>query len=97
MKKVKIAELRNNLSRYLAHVREGGTVVVLDRDRPIARVVPLARGRGKVNDERLAELERQGVIRRGTGRLPAWFGRGRPRGGTSGVLATLLEERRGGW
>jgi prevent-host-death family protein len=97
MKKAKIADLKNNLSRYLEHVRAGGTVVVLDRARPIARIVPLDRGRGTANDGQLAVLEREGVIRRGTGRLPAWFGRGRPRRGASGVLATLLEERRSGW
>jgi len=32
MKKVKIAELKNHLSRYLHHVRSGDSVLVLDRD-----------------------------------------------------------------
>jgi antitoxin (DNA-binding transcriptional repressor) of toxin-antitoxin stability system len=41
MKKARIAELRGSLSRYLRYVRGGGTVVVLDRDVPIARLVPL--------------------------------------------------------
>ena len=31
MKKAKIAELKNNLSRYIDHVREGGSVLVFDR------------------------------------------------------------------
>ena len=31
MKSAKIADLKNNLSRYLAHVRAGGEVMVLDR------------------------------------------------------------------
>lgn len=43
MKKVRIAELRGGLSRYLGHVRKGGTVIVLDRDVPIAKIVPLAK------------------------------------------------------
>ena len=43
MKKAKIAELRNHLSRYLEYVRAGGSVLVLDRDRPVARVIPLDR------------------------------------------------------
>ena len=43
MKGAKIGELRNHLSRYLDHVRGGGEVLVLDRDRPVARIVaPLA-------------------------------------------------------
>ena len=40
MKQAKIGERRNHLSNYLEHVRGGGEVVVLDRDRPIARIVP---------------------------------------------------------
>jgi len=43
MKKAKIAELRNSLSRYLDHVRAGGSVLVYDRDTPIAEIVPLTR------------------------------------------------------
>ena len=42
MKKAKIAELKNHLSRYLDHVRSGESVLVLDRDQPVARIVPLA-------------------------------------------------------
>ena len=41
MKKAKIGELRNGLSRYLDHVRAGGSVVVYDRDTPIAEIVPV--------------------------------------------------------
>ena len=40
--KVKTAELKNNLSRYLRRVRETGeTIVVYDRDKPIAMLGPL--------------------------------------------------------
>jgi len=65
MKKARIAELKNNLSRYLEHVRGGGSVLVPDRDRPVAQLVPLTRtpsgtGEGR---ERLARLERRGLIR----------------------------------
>src|SRR6266480_8068393 len=80
MKKARIAELKNNLSRYLEHVRGGGSVLVLDRDRPVAQLVPLTRtpsgtGEGR---ERLARLERRGLIRRGTGGKPEWLARHRP-------------------
>ena len=34
MATVKIADLKNNLSRHLAHVRQGGELTVLDRDTP---------------------------------------------------------------
>ena len=41
MRAVNIADLKNNLSRYLNEVRRGGEVVVKDRNKPIARIVPL--------------------------------------------------------
>jgi antitoxin (DNA-binding transcriptional repressor) of toxin-antitoxin stability system len=38
MKKAKVGELKKGLSRYLAHVKAGGTVVVFERDRPVAHI-----------------------------------------------------------
>jgi prevent-host-death family protein len=40
MKRAQIAELKAHLSQYLAQVRRGDTVVVFDRNTPIARLVP---------------------------------------------------------
>jgi prevent-host-death family protein len=42
MSEVGIAELKARLSEYLRSVRNGGTLTVLDRDTPIARIVPYA-------------------------------------------------------
>jgi prevent-host-death family protein len=42
MGKVGIAELKARLSEHLRSVRNGGTLTVLDRDTPIARIVPYA-------------------------------------------------------
>lgn len=42
MSNVKIAELKARLSEHLRTVRNGGTLTVLDRDTPIARIVPYA-------------------------------------------------------
>jgi len=51
--KVKTADLKNNLSRYLRRVREmGETIIVCDRDEPVAALTPLTR-----NDD--AEWTRQ--------------------------------------
>jgi len=41
MKRVKIAELKNQLSRHLREVERGGEVEVTDRNRPIARIIPV--------------------------------------------------------
>lgn len=43
MKTVKIAELKNHLSEHLRAVEAGAEVLVTDRDRPIARIVPHSR------------------------------------------------------
>ncbi len=39
-KTVRVAELKAELSAYLREARAGGTVVVCDRETPIARLVP---------------------------------------------------------
>lgn len=41
MKVVNVAELKNNLSKYLRLVRAGEEVLIRDRNLPIARLVPL--------------------------------------------------------
>lgn len=40
MTRLNIAELRNQLSKHLRAVENGAEVIVTDRDRPIARIVP---------------------------------------------------------
>ena len=99
MKRAKIADLKNNLSLYLDYVRHGGTVLVLDRDRPIAEIVPLreATSKAAADDAHLRDLERLGLIRRGKGGLPRWFGKRKPHRVHGSVLEGLLEERRSGW
>jgi len=42
MTEVGIAELKARLSEHLRSVRNGGTLTVLDRNTPIARIVPYA-------------------------------------------------------
>jgi antitoxin (DNA-binding transcriptional repressor) of toxin-antitoxin stability system len=40
MSNVRIAELKARLSEHLRSVRNGSTLTVLDRDTPIARIIP---------------------------------------------------------
>ena len=40
MSTAKVSELKAKLSAYLSEVRGGGTVIVYDRNTPIARLVP---------------------------------------------------------
>jgi|SRR2546423_14531681 len=95
MKEAKISEIKNGLSRFLALVRKGQVVRILDRDVPIAQIVPIAhaatrRGPGV---EALGGMERKGLIRRGTGRIEREFLDSDPPGRPCGVLDALLEER----
>lgn len=96
MKTARISELKNRLSHYLRYVRRGQSVLVYDRDRPIARIEPvresiLAEGEG----ERVAELERVGALRAPSSTLPpGWIQR---RGSVQAdVLRALLAERESG-
>ncbi len=42
MKAIGIAELKARLSEHLRAVRKGRTLIVLDRETPVARIVPYA-------------------------------------------------------
>jgi prevent-host-death family protein len=109
MDAVKIADLKNNLSRHLARVRQGREITVFDRDTPVARIVPFVPGaatsahgssRGDVSDvaERIAELTKQGVLSPGDSQaLATWADDHRPvrllATGASGV-DVLIQMRR---
>jgi prevent-host-death family protein len=41
MRQVRIAELKAKLSEYLRAVRRGETIAVLDRETPVAQIVPI--------------------------------------------------------
>ena len=61
MKKVTISELKNNLSAYLKKVQAGTSVLVYDRNCPVARIEPL--GRRAPDSERMARLYAAGILR----------------------------------
>jgi prevent-host-death family protein len=96
MKQAKISEVKNHLSRYLALVRKGEVIRILDRDVPVAQIIPIADGSHgrRVGTEALAEMERKGLIHRGTGAIDKSLLDTDPPGKPCGVLDTLLEERK---
>jgi prevent-host-death family protein len=53
MQTVNIAELKSNLSAFLELVRNGEELIVKDRNRPIARVMPLAAGEDLDSEEEI--------------------------------------------
>ncbi len=42
MRSVNVAELKNQLSRYLAFAKEGEEIVIRDRNLPVAKLVPFS-------------------------------------------------------
>ena len=94
MERTTISQLKARLSAYIKKVRAGQTILILDRDEPVARLEHVGR-RGTVStNDRLMRLERAGLLRRATQpldlerlRAPA------PRTDTS-LLQAVLEERR---
>lgn len=96
MKKASITDAKNNLSALIDTVKGGSTVLIVDRGRPVARLEPVS-GMSS-DDDRLARLVREGVVRpaRGTASKQLFTTRP-PRGkkGASGVRA-LIDERREG-
>jgi prevent-host-death family protein len=71
MRSANIADLRNHLTQYLKEVRAGEEIIIRDRQTPIAKIVPLAHD----DDAEEAELVAAGLMRKGTGKLPASFWR----------------------
>lgn len=89
---VGVAQLKAKLSEYLARVRGGEEVVVTDHGRAVARIIATDDA-----DERLAELERKGLVRVGSMRPPRGFLDGpRPKLTGPDLTEALIDERRTG-
>ena len=94
MKRATLTETKNNLSALVDQVRDGETILILDRGRPVARLESVLEG-DSPSEGRLARLERQGVVRRAGRERPGGLLATPPprsRAGAS-ILGALLEER----
>jgi prevent-host-death family protein len=87
MTTVGVAELRQNLSRYLRLVEQGERLVVTERNRPVAELGPPP-STGEALDRLIAEGRVSRPTRRG---LPAPL----PLDGDAGALSNALNEIRG--
>jgi prevent-host-death family protein len=100
MESAGVAQLKARLSEYLSRVRAGEEVLVTDRGRPVARLVPVDSGHVPDNEAELARLramEREGLVRLGSGRLPAgFFEKERPADPGGLLREAVLEEREEG-
>jgi antitoxin (DNA-binding transcriptional repressor) of toxin-antitoxin stability system len=93
MKKASVSDLKNQISRYLDYVKHGETVLVLDRSVPVAELKPIT---GKSSSGKLVALERKGLIRLGSGKIPEKFFKEKLGGKRARILDALLEERETG-
>ena len=91
MRSTNIANLRNHLTKYLREVRAGEAIVVRDRQRPIAKIVPLA-----VDDETAEDtaLVAAGLMRKAERALPRSFWKTRRADLAPGTAVAAVSEDR---
>jgi prevent-host-death family protein len=93
MKSATVSKLKATLSEYLAKVKAGEEVIITERGKPIAKIVPLPRNGPSISPH-LQELARAGLVRLGSGKLPAGFWKlPRPKDPKGLAVQALLEER----
>lgn len=93
MRTVNIAELKSRLSAHIQHVRNGEEVLVCERNKPVARIIPCS---NEEQSQQERELVAKGVLapplkKRSSAHLP------NPPGHISDEAASRLwqEERKG--
>jgi prevent-host-death family protein len=93
MKSAAVSTLKATLSACLAKVKAGEEVIVMERGKPIAKLVPLPR-HGEIGSAHLQDLARSGLARLGTGKLPTGFWKmRRPQDRRGQAVKALLSER----
>ncbi len=95
MEKVTISKIKNQLSAYIKKVKAGETILILDRDQPVA-LLERIKGDEESPDERISRLERKGLLRRAKQPVPLEVLREASPRAKQSVVAALLEERRQG-
>ena len=96
MKTTTVSKLKASLSEYLRSVKAGEEVLITERGRPVAKLTPAASS--NLLPDHLVEMEKQGLIKLGSGKLPKGFwDLPRPKDPKGLVLKAVLRERGGGW
>ncbi len=92
-----VSRLKASLSHYLKIVKAGEEVLITDRSKTIAKIIPLEKGDGGISPH-LRELERAGLMRIGSGKIPEEFwDLPRPQVPEGSALKAVLDEREEGW
>jgi prevent-host-death family protein len=93
MQRIGSREFKNRMGRYMRAVRQGQTLILTERGKAVARVSPEKEALGDPDDlnQRLRELEKQGLIRLPLKGLPKFRpikSKGRP------ASRMIIEDRR---
>lgn len=89
-----ITQAKSNLSKLIKKVRHGESVLILDRNIPVARLEPLPAGSREADEATLTQLERRGLLKRGAGKLPRDFFKLPRLKFKKSLVEAVLEERR---
>lgn len=95
MKRATITEAKDGLPGLIDRVRAGETILITDRGVPVAYLSPTA---AEGDEDRLARLERAGIVRQGR-RDPRWILERPPIRTTGGrpISDLVIEDREAGW
>ena len=93
MRSVNIAQLKNRLSTYIAYARAGETILIRDRNKPVAQLVPLPLEEGITQEDR--DLVAAGIMRLPEERrdLKAFLAMPRPRVKDNAGTQAILDDR----
>lgn len=95
MKRAAVSTIKATFSACLAKVKAGEELLVMERGKPVAKLVPVPKDTSReATAVQLRELSRAGLVRVGTGKLPTGFWKmARPRDKKGRALAALLADR----
>lgn len=95
MKRAAVSTVKATFSACLAKVKAGEELLVMDRGKPVAKLVPVSKDlTGEATTAHLRELSWSGLVRVGTGKLPTGFWKmAGPRDKKGRALAALLADR----
>lgn len=95
MIQVNISTLKNQLSGFLKKVRKGQDILVMDRDKPVAKISAILNPYAHLQGNALLdELEKRGILTRAKKKLPKdWFEKNPPVKASGSAVDALLAER----
>lgn len=94
MRTAPVSKLKASLSAYLRQVKAGEEVLITERGKPVARLMPAGSASSTAH---LSQMAAEGRIRIGSGKLPKSFWRlRRPKDPKGLVVRALLHERESG-